>query len=551
MPDAVASSHVREMIRAVLSTPERARSVLGLDEQAPGSSRAERNGDQALLRACWQASKTRDGAQLRAIKSDLLDGALELDPVSKLMIDDYALSLAHRIDPAFESLLLADAPIPKNLPLLDSVMRRAVPKPSLKGTVLLACQHLLGSTATQFAYLHRLGVEWQDMYIVGKPYSTSRIAMMWLQQQGAHVHPFSLEFPSEAARNASWFESALASAVSDLVVGIRERLGEEPDEAGKVLVMDDGGMVIDTLDSKRGIEPHHVVAVEQTTGGMNRIAQRKLAFPVVDVAGSTSKLTLEAEQIADSIVKEMAVRIRRIRGRCDLAAERILLIGFGPVGAWVATALGRAGARALTIYDNENRKLAIARASGYRIALSLRRAIKSSTLIIGCTGERAFPQAYDREIAADTILFSGSSGNFEFNGLVASRVRDRLMTIEKFPFRGVTRSSFSRVHDDYRSSARKAQGRFWVANAGFPVNFTGGLDPIPTRDIQITRTLMIAGAIQAKSLVGAAGPHHFSPEYDRCIADAYEQILTSRGEATNARRSPETRRRSEAQPLEV
>jgi S-adenosylhomocysteine hydrolase len=538
MPELASGGDVRQTVRALISAPDHARKLLNLDHASPGGRRAEGDGEQAVLRAFWQTTGGCGVEPVKKLLARLPTDKLDVDPVTTLMIDDYALSVAHRIDPGFEAVLLADAPIPTSLPLLESVMARVIPQPSLEGTILLACQHLLGSTAAQFTYLNRLGVRWEDMHIVGKPYSTSRIAKMWLEQKGAYVHPFSLEFPNAGVRTASWFETALADAADDLIGRARERLNDGRDGAGRVLVIDDGGIVIDTLASKRGLEPHQVVAVEQTTGGVNRLASRRLDFPVVEVAGSTSKLTLEAAQIADSIVKEMSARICRIRGQCDLADERILLIGFGAVGAWVASALRASGAQSLTIFDNDTRKMAIARAGHYAIALSLRRAIRSSTLIIGCTGERAFPQAYDRDIPADTILCSGSSGNLEFNGLVASQVRNRLMHIDKSRFRSVARTAFARVHDDYQSSGRKKQGSFWVANAGFPVNFTGALDPIPTRDIQITRTLMIAGAIQAKGLAGASGLHTFSREYDHCIADAYEQILTSRGDGEH--RDPRT-----------
>jgi len=36
-----------------------------------------------------------------------------------------------------------------------------------------------------------------------------------------------------------------------------------------------------------------------------------------------------------------------------------------------------------------------------------------------------------------------------------------------------------------------------LANGGFPVNFTGEIDPIPAEEIQITRSLVLAGALQA------------------------------------------------------
>ncbi len=41
------------------------------------------------------------------------------------------------------------------------------------------------------------------------------------------------------------------------------------------------------------------------------------------------------------------------------------------------------------------------------------------------------------------------------------------------------------------------KGRFHLVNGGFPVNFTGGVDPIHPNQIQLTRSLLYLAAVQA------------------------------------------------------
>jgi hypothetical protein len=271
-----------------------------------------------------------------------------------------------------------------------------------------------------------------------------------------------------------------------------------------------------------------VVAVEQTTGGIRRLESvANLPFAVVDVADSASKVAFEAPFIAESIVTETTERLRRVRGDGSWQREDVLLIGFGTVGSWVARFLAdRERPRRIVIFDAENRKASLVMATRYEVTFDLRRALSEATVIIGCTGSRAFPQILDGDIRPDAILVSGSSGNVEFNGLMPRRA-DRYMKRPDAQGLSIRDTPFAVVHDDYVGTNRR--GKFWITNGGFPINFTGAVDPVPVSDIQITRTLMLAGAIQASQLYGRGGGlQEFDKGADECIRDAFEEI---RGQA--------------------
>jgi len=65
-----------------------------------------------------------------------------------------------------------------------------------------------------------------------------------------------------------------------------------------------------------------------------------------------------------------------------------------------------------------------------------------------------------------------------------------------FPRVEAERSGLPWGHDDF--AVEHARGkRSWLLNAGFPVCFDGSVDVIPPRLMQLTRALMVAGAVQA------------------------------------------------------
>ena len=61
---------------------------------------------------------------------------------------------------------------------------------------------------------------------------------------------------------------------------------------------------------------------------------------------------------------------------------------------------------------------------------------------------------------------------------------------------------------------------FYLVNGGFPVNFNGGVDPIRPSRIQLTRSLLLAGAVQA-SHTKRAGLHDLSQNAQKLLMEAY------------------------------
>jgi S-adenosylhomocysteine hydrolase len=432
-------------------------------------------------------------ANLEALPSD--------DPNAMSMIDDYVIRRYCDISPKAIAPIINTYHIPDSLPLLDEVVERSnVQGQPFANAIVLSSMHILGSIVPLYVWLHRLGVDYQDIYLLGKPYSTSRPVSLLLRRKGVHVHPASSRLPPAAIQDPQSYESLRSAAARELL----ERVSRKLDAAGvsrRLLVLDDGGTITQALqEMEPGDLTERTVAVEQTTSGIRHINARPLLFPVVNVADSYTKHTKESPWIARSVFEETSTRLKRL-GRANPPA-RVLIMGFGPIGAVVAGVFKNNGADVTVCEPDGKKSGAIEEGHFHRThPKKLDRALASAELVIGCTGERSLPDRNLGSIREGAIFASASSSNTEFSGLVAKQV-------DCFKWAWAAHfeqdSDFQRCHSDFLIQPNR-QGdttRAWLLNGGFPVNFSGAVDPIRPEIIQLTRALMLIGAITAMQFVG-------------------------------------------------
>ena len=69
-----------------------------------------------------------------------------------------------------------------------------------------------------------------------------------------------------------------------------------------------------------------------------------------------------------------------------------------------------------------------------------------------------------------------------------------------------------------------------LLNGGWPINFDGDVEDMPADEIQLTRALMFAGALQAASIRSVTRPTvvKFDPEVDRLILDRFKRLRRGR-----------------------
>lgn len=362
------------------------------------------------------------------------------------------------------------------LPLLDA-LSSLEDKVDFSNTVLVGIQHLLSTNVSLLVKLHEAGLDYERMFLLGKVYSSNLRVAETLQGLGVFVHPGSFELTDVGLRDN--YSMHLSKAAADLLVIANTRLRSQP-KPRKLLVIDSGASLVTQVNHYRESIDAEVVAVEQTTSGARRIRELStVLFPIINVAESQAKRRHESPYIGSSIIENLEARIRVLPVETALANSDALVVGIGAVGMQVAKQL-RNKVASVAVCDLNDERLAVANNDSLQV-VGLRDGLRRSQIIIGCVGTNWLPEDGERLIQDKAILASSSSSNIEFLGLDVLNRHDA--------------SGLRLAHRDYL--VRVQNGKAWVLNAGFPVDFDGSPDPIPPRLIQFTRALMLAGIYQA------------------------------------------------------
>lgn len=373
---------------------------------------------------------------------------------------------------------------PEPLPLIELFLSSRSRHIDLSDVAIAAVQHIQGSTASMLNHFHRLGVPFSNMYLLGKSYSTHPAVMHLLGELGAYVHPGSTLF--EVHGLTSDYRERLRVFAQELLCRVIADLPRS--RARRLLILDEGGII--TPFARACDMP--VCAVEQTRSGARFLAGvDNLHFPIVNVAESEAKLKHETPLIAHTIIEALRGRMTYHRPDLHLDSLRAVVVGYGVIGEAVARALRTAGAT-VAIHDEDEARLAVGREAGFA-APDLSVSGSQADVVIGCVGKSWPSEQLVDCLPNNALLACASSANVEFLGFLRTALKQNNGMLPEVE---TGQSGLSWGHEDY--VVQHARGkRSWLLNAGFPVNFDGSIDVIPPRLMQITRALMLAGALQA------------------------------------------------------
>jgi hypothetical protein len=403
---------------------------------------------------------------------------------------------------AAESLLNlpVDPALCPHLPVLDHLQRQVGPVDrSTAG--FFGLQHLLGSTATLIDTVVRGRITPSGVFLLGKPYSANRDVVKFLSDcRGYYVHPQSLEQPLGRPN-----DDQMDDRIKSVLNSCRRWLGERGDAAGpgnRMLLIDDGGRAIRMLHTAEYEDIcGRFACVEQTRAGIRAIEDIDLRIPVVNVAESWVKLEHESPMIAESVNCELIRQLVAMENACIQTGHTALIIGYGAIGRAVSRELTRQG-RDVFVYEPDASRRASAEKEGFPLYDNLHEALAQGGLIVGCTGRAVLNYSdYDR-IADGAILVSASSADIEFRGW---QLRPQAVPLGRPQSWRNAGSSLNDgapretdTHPCFCLYMIRSKGRsFYLVNGGFPVNFTGEVDPIEPEKIQLTRGLLYCGAVQA------------------------------------------------------
>ncbi len=350
-------------------------------------------------------------------------------------------------------------PAPPHLPLLGAA-RASFGSIALADTCLLACQHILSSTHSLLRALVADGLERRNIAVIGKCYSTSAAAYAEMRADGLRVCPSSLELDPRRSFDEQFRASVDAFTRAALAAFEQRR-------PRRILVLDDGGELIAAV-CEQVSDRSRLAAVEQTTSGWQKLRQRELDFPVVNVARSSAKLVHESPLIAESVAEQ----VEQVLARVAPGARRVLVLGAGAVGD--AVRLRLAGAHAVKRFDLDPAR------SDFDAA-RLAEALAQAEVVIGCTGGCSLPRELHSRLRPGCVLISASSSDREFD---APALR--------------AAAPVTHLHEDLCVDG------VHLVNLGFPINFQGERDPIAPAKIQLTRALLYGGVLQAAATPSAA-----------------------------------------------
>jgi len=375
-------------------------------------------------------------------------------------------------------------------------------------------QHLFGSTAALLRRIAREHINPRSVFILGKPYSANREVVRYLATRlGYRVHPLTCVQPIGLAN-----DDEMDRRIEAVFSALRRRLSERKDSDSRVLLIDDGGRAIRLLHTDRHADIRdRFTCVEQTRCGIRTLEDTDLRVPVINVAESWVKLEHESPMIAESVNRELVHQLAAMESRGIRAGRHGLIIGYGAIGRAVSFELRRRGLE-VAVHDARAEQRSFAKQEGFETCSDLSAALRGGGLIVGCTGKPVLDREHYRQIPNGSILVSASSADVEFRAWQLRPTAECLGRPESW---GATGGGPDRDHPCFSLyRVRNGQGRFYLVNGGFPVNFSGGVDPIPPEKIQLTRSLLYLGAVQA-SRTEDPGLHSLDDGLQRNLMEAF------------------------------
>lgn len=207
-----------------------------------------------------------------------------------------------------------------NYPRLNKLSRFFVNKLQGKDfskTIIITCQHILSPQKEMFSQLIKIGFLPQNIYVLGKAYSTNREVLKEIKNMGIFITQPKLQ------KDIS-FDNQHKENCSNLI----KKTKPERKNIENIVLLDDGGVLIEQFIKQYKHSNKNIFATEQTSSGFRKLENKKVNFPIYNVARSKIKLELETPHIIELGIK----RIKEVFNVYKLKNPNILVVGLGPIG---------------------------------------------------------------------------------------------------------------------------------------------------------------------------------------------------------------------------
>ena len=355
-----------------------------------------------------------------------------------------------------------------NLNVLDAIIEQVKNKSHhlLEDVYLVATQHLLESTGSLFKTLLDLGLRSNRCFIQGKLYSNSFTVVQGLKELGFYVQP------STCLEGRGQFIQSFRRDIASLWAKVSESIPSN--FRGIVIVLDDGGHCLASV-------PHQLrkqfrfVGIEQTTAGLQ--LQDKIGnFPIIQVATAAVKKYVEPPMISRAVVAKLLVKLALMSAKTNCG-----VVGIGNIGTAVAKNLIERGHKVFAYDIDPSHAKSI---PGLESCDSVKEVVMKSEYIFGCSGHDITSDLGWIDSLEDCKTFiSCSSEDKEFRNLITKKIGHRECIHE--------------VHHLQDLSLKLPHANLTILRGGFPINFDGNLESVPSDEIQVTRGLLLGAVLQA------------------------------------------------------
>lgn len=298
--------------------------------------------------------------------------------------------------------------------------------PDLSKTYVYACQHVLRPREKMLPLLVKFGIPKNNIFILGKAYSTNNKLLRELRKAGFNVN----QPPFDSKRT---FDEQHHQHCVQLFEDFQKNVSS----GSRVIVLDDGAALLSVFNQNfakidKKIE---VMGIEQTSSGFRKLENKKLRFPIINVARSPVKLDEESPAIAATCLEKMSVYFPQK----NITDKRYFVVGLGPIGQAFVKELQSRGEDVVGYDINSGDN-------------NLTEKIEStkSNIVIGATGSASVSRSdieYINSLGYPIYLVSASSSDREFP------------------------ASFYRKNQAQNTHTEIKYGNVIFVNGGFPINF--------------------------------------------------------------------------------
>jgi len=378
--------------------------------------------------------------------------------------------------------------IPKYLPLLRYASENFGDSDIFQGVNVIFSLHHTGDLIPLSQEMQRLGLQTELAWFFEIPYSSNEIIKSKLMEVGFLEENIFSDRPISIleAYEYNQFTRAKSFIPKAILNGINRG-------ANKTIIMDDGGnssfckFEIAEIQNKFY---HPISIIEQTANGMRQHRKQMMheICGIINIAETKAKKKFESPTIAKSIWN--CIKDECLRENIPLNDKTtVLVLGYGDISQALIKQLSKNVSdqqRIIIKPEPQNRFYHLNHNTLVPINSSLKNKVD---LVLGCSGSRSFHHSFLFLLAEKSLLINTSSWTLDFlkdewisAGLNITSIEDderRLKTIhDKIVFKISTKQVV-------------------LLNGGFPINFSGTINPSPPEKMQLTVSLMLAGAIQA------------------------------------------------------